>query len=93
MIPETALALSHALRWLLARLQAKRPAQGILGARRGYFKESLPVQQAPRRTACEELSQKTENKQGYTTGRAKLTAEQRAEGQRLATSGSRELNC
>lgn len=32
MIPETALALAQALRWLLARLQAKRPAQAILRA-------------------------------------------------------------
>lgn len=78
MISETALALAQALRWLYARLQAKRPAQGNLGARKGVLKESLPFQQAPSGTACEELSQKTENKQGYTTGRAKLTAEQRA---------------
>ncbi len=32
MIPETALAISQALRWLLARLQAKRPVQAILRA-------------------------------------------------------------
>ena len=37
MIPETALTLTlaQALRWLLARLQVKRPAQGILGAMGG----------------------------------------------------------
>lgn len=62
MIPETALALAQALRWLLARLQVKSPAQGILGAMGGYQGNLLRYARTRRRTACEELSQKTENK-------------------------------